>query len=167
MAIHLPSLTKVAIQCLGLQYNCLAIQLPCNTIVISQYNFPPYATIQSDTSCNTKMVLQYNFHYNFFFQPSLLQYKTKVCNTKIFFSQYNLGNSPKTVSALNLFFIYLFIFSFISTRDTKKNYIHFFFNTSIKFIKIYFYSFFFNFTHCKTLRKIFLLINFLFFISSH
>ena len=42
LAIHFPSLTKVAIQCLGLQYNCLAIQLPYNTMpclaIQLQYN---------------------------------------------------------------------------------------------------------------------------------
>ena len=70
---------------------------------------------------------------------------------------------PVSISFFSTFFflVFFFIFFIYTIGDTKK-YIHFFSfsNTSNKFIKIYFHSFFFNFTHCKTLRKIFLLINF-------
>ena len=63
LAIYFPSLTKVAIQCLGLQYNCLAIQFPYNTM--------PCLAIQ----------LQYNgagqpapFCFSFFFNYFFLHY---------------------------------------------------------------------------------------------
>ena len=99
-----------------------------------------------------------------FFQPSLLQYNCKACNTN---SQYNLGNGPKPF----LHFLSRIFFLKLLENHLKIIFIHFlhflspslqlsFFLNSNKFIKIYFHSFFFNFTHCKTLRKIFLLIIF-------
>ena len=106
------------------------------------------------------MVLQYKFIYFFslqFFQPSPLQYNCKACNTN---SQYNLGNGTKPF----LHFLSRFFFFFkLLENHPKIIFILFFPNTSNKFIKIYFHSFFFNFTHYKTLRKIFLHINNFFF----
>ena len=80
-----------------LQYTLLS----CNTILHAiQYSLPACKTIlycnsprlflqynssYSSLLYNTKIVLQYNFHYNFFFQPSLLQYNCKACNTIFFF----------------------------------------------------------------------------------
>ena len=53
------------------------------------------------------------------------------------------------------FFFIIFLFHFVSPTGRPKNYIYNFFSLSSrtnKFIKIYFFS---NFTHCKTLEKIF------------
>ena len=94
IAIQFSSLTKVAIQCLGLQYNCLAIQLPCNTM--------PWLAI----------LLQYNFFL--FFQPSLLQYKCKIAIQKkknYFFSQYNWAIAQFRFALLLLFFFHFFFIS--------------------------------------------------------
>ena len=117
VAIQIPP--SLAIQSLAttqprLQYNFvlqLNLHYSCNTIQATQVFF---STIQK-LYCNTI------FTTIFFFQPSLLQYKTKVAIQKFSSSQYNLGSSPKTV----LQHIYIYI------------YIHFFFfsNTSNKFIK--------------------------------
>ena len=106
VAIQFPP--SLAIQSLAttqprLQYSFvlqLNLDYSCNTIQATQAFF---STIQK-LYCNTI------FTTIFFFQPSLLQYKTKVAIQKFSSSQYNLGSSLKTV--LHQFFFF-FIFSFI------------------------------------------------------
>ena len=95
VAIQFPP--SLAIQSLAttqprLQYNFvlqLNLDYSCNTIQATQAFF---STIQK-LYCNTI------FTTIFFFQPSLLQYKTKVAIQNFSASQYNLGSSPKTVPA--------------------------------------------------------------------
>ena len=154
--------TIPAIQCLAylLSHNtlyCIVIQpaqqaLPtCNTpwcIAIQFLSLEAYY-------CNTNfLILQY--------KPIKLH--PQGCNTigtlqYIFFFTIVWAVAQKRFLHQILFFFFIYLL-----LETQKNTYPFFFsNTSNKFIEFYFHSFFFNFTHYKTLRKIFLLINFFFF----
>ena len=138
---QLPSL---AIHYCILQYNFHVVCFP----TILQYNvaiqFPPSLAIQSLATTQPRLqynfciatqprlFLQYNSSYSslllyntkilttIFFQPSLLQYKTKACNTK---SQYNLGNGPKPF----LHFLSIIFFFKLLENHPKIIFILFFF----------------------------------------
>ena len=99
--------------------------------------------------CNTIFFFYSPFHTSSYF----LTIHSFSSNTIFFFSQYNLGSSPKTASALHFFFLRS------SHWKIQKNYtpIFLFFHFpeySNKFIKIYFFQFS-SVLHCKTLEKSF------------
>ena len=159
-----------------LQYNLTSSSKSQYNIVL-QYKFSPQAFFSAIQYC----VLQYNasttspshvtiqclscntISLPFFFSALSLAIQLQGLQYKFFFSsQYNRFCS--NFFFFNFFFHYNFFSSYFHCRH-KNLYTFFFSNTPNKFIKIYFHSFFFNFTHCKTLRKIFLLINFFFLLS--
>ena len=133
VAIQFPP--SLAIQSLAitqprLQYNFvlqLNLDYSCNTIQATQAFF---STIQK-LYCNTMplqphpLVSQYNaflaiqFHY-YFFQPSLLQYNCKACNTIFFFF------TIQPILEQNFFFHYNF-FSQLFSLETQ-NFIYIFFS---------------------------------------
>ena len=138
---------------------CIAIQFlsleaySCNTNFLMLQYKPIKLHPQG---CNTIGTLQYNFLFFFTIVWAVAQ---KRFLHQIFFFFFQTTKHLRKM----IFFTSSIFFSFICYWRHKKNTYHFFFsNTSNKFIEIYFHSFFFNFTHYKTLRKIFLLINFFF-----
>ena len=121
-----------AIQYSVLQYNfpLFSSLLLCNTMTILQYNFlyfkpslqynPAIQCLAYLLSHNTLSVLQYNFYP---FNPFKLQYNWNLAiQKKKKFTQYCLGNSPKTVPASIFFFFFIFHFhSFQLLENSEKN----------------------------------------------
>ena len=136
--------SHVTIQCLGLQYNCLAIQLSCNTIALPynclaiqlfshntiflpmlQYNLTPPA-IQK-WYCNTIFT---TIFFIFYFFSSPLS-----CNTKpsLQYTNFLFHNIIWAVAQINFLHFFSSFFFFISSywKMPKKYISHFFFSHAI------------------------------------
>ena len=122
--------------------DCIEIQSKPTQQPLLQYTpvyCNPNSTLQACFFAIQYNVLQYNFYYSFFF-PALslaiqlqgLQYKKYI----FFFSQYNLGSSPKTVMHIKKNFFHYFQQQKKSLKIIKIIFFH-----SNKFLKIYFLHF--------------------------